>query len=93
MMKEGCFNLRKWKINSSIVRQKISEEMKEDDKSEVKILGLNWDTMSDELRFEFVSVMEYLKSLPPTKISVLKLSAKLFDPLSLLSPFFVNMNI
>ena len=27
----------------------------EDDKSEVKILGLNWDTMSDELRFEFVS--------------------------------------
>ena len=81
------------KINSSIVRQRISEEMKEDDKSEVKILGLNWDTMSDELRFEFVSVMEYLKSLPPTKISVLKLSAKLFDPLSLLSPFVVNMNI
>ena len=67
--------------------------MKEDDKSEVKILGLNWDTMSDELRFEFVSVMEYLKSLPPTKISVLKLSAKLFDPLSLLSPFVVNMNM
>ena len=67
--------------------------MKEDDKSEVKILGLNWDTMSDELRFEFVSVMEYLKSLPPTKRSVLKLSAKLFDPLGLLSPFVVNMKI
>ena len=58
----------------------------EDDKSEVKILGLNRDTMSDELRFEFVSVMEYLKSL-------LKLSAKLFDPLGLLSPFVVNMKI
>ena len=93
-MKEGGFNLRKWKINSRIVRQRISEEMKEeDDKSEVKILGLNWDTMSDELRFEFVSVMEYLKSLPPTKRSVLKLSAKLFDPLGLLSPFVVNMKI
>ena len=65
----------------------------EDDKSEVKILGLNWDTMSDELRFEFVSVMEYLKSLPPTKRSVLKLSAKLFDPLGLLSSFVVNMKI
>ena len=65
IMKEGDFN-------SSIVRQRISEEInKEDDKSEVKILGLNWDTMSDELRFEFVSVMEYLKSLPPTKRSVL----------------------
>ena len=74
IMKEGSFNLRKWKTNSSIVRQRISEEMKEeDDKSEVKILGLNWDTMGDELRFEFVSVMEYLKSLPPTK--------RLFDPL------------
>ena len=65
----------------------------EDDKSEVKILGLNWDIMSDELRFEFVSVMEYLKCLPPTKRSVLKLSVKLFDPLGLLSPFIVNMKI
>ena len=38
IMKEGGFN-------SSIVRQRISEEInKEDDKSEVKILGLNWDT-------------------------------------------------
>ena len=37
--------------------------------------------------------MEYLKSLPPTKRSVLKLSAKLFDPLGLLSPFIVNMKI
>ena len=94
IVKEGDFNLRKWKTNSSIVRQRISEEMKEeDDKSEVKILGLNWDTMSDELRFEFVSVMEYLKTLPPTKRSVLKLSAKLFDPLGLLSPFVVNIKI
>ena len=79
IMKEGGFNLCKWKTNSSIVRQRISKEMKEeDDKSEVKILGLNWDTMSDELRYEFVSVMECLKSLPPTKRSVLKLSAKLW---------------
>ena len=53
IMKEGGFNLCKWKTNSSIVRQRISEEKKEeDDKSEVKILGLNWDTMSDELLFE-----------------------------------------
>ena len=65
----------------------------EDDKSEVKILRLNWDTMSDELRFQFVSVMEYIKSLPPTKTSLLKLSTKLFDPLGLLSPFAVNMKI
>ena len=80
IMKEGGFNLRKWKTNSSIVRQRISDEIKEeDDKSEVKILGLNWDTMRDELRFEFVSV----NSLPPTKRSVLKLSAKLFNPLGL----------
>ena len=33
IMKEGGFNfnLRKWKTNSSIVRQRISEEMKEED--------------------------------------------------------------
>ena len=76
IMKEGGFNLRKWKTNSSIVGQRISEEMKEDDHSEVKILGLNWGTMSSELGFEFASVMEYLKSLPPTTIQVLNTDAQ-----------------
>ena len=37
--------------------------------------------------------MEYLESLSPTKRSVLKFSAKLFDPLGLLSPFVENMKI
>ena len=37
--------------------------------------------------------MEYLESLSPMKRSVLKLSAKLFDPFGLLSPLNENMKI
>ena len=37
--------------------------------------------------------IEYIKSLPPTKISVLKCSAKLFDPLGLISPFTMNLKM
>ena len=56
-------------------------------------MGLNWDTVIDASRFDFAEVVEYLKSLPPTKRSVLKGSANLFHPLGLISPFTVNLKM
>ena len=38
-------------------------------------------------------MVEYAQSLPSTKRSVLKLSAKVFDPIGLVTPFTVNMKI
>eukprot|EP00795_Rhopilema_esculentum_P011512 gene11512-21729_t len=58
-----------------------------------KILGINWDNDSDELYFQFNDVISYGKSLPVTKRSLLKLCAKLFDPLGALSPFIVRMKV
>ena len=58
-----------------------------------KILGLNWNVHTDELQCDTTELLAYAKSLPTTKRSVLKLSAKVFDPLRLLSPFTINMKI
>ena len=53
----------------------------------VKTLGVCWDTVSDEMSFDFEELIEYANTLQVTKRS----SAKVFDPLGLLSPFTITM--
>ena len=60
---------------------------------QVKILGLNWSVQSDKLLCDTAELLAYAKSLPITKRSVLKISAKIFDPLGFLSPFTIKMEI
>ena len=54
---------------------------------------MNWDTKEDSFYFELGDFVPYMQSLPPTKRSVLRLSAKIFDPLGLLSPFIIGIKI
>jgi len=104
-MKEGGFNLRKWNTSSTALRERIreSEEKdkdgkehlpeKKDDVAETKILGLKWDVEKDSFRFDLSELMCYVTTLPPTKISLLRASVKLFDPLGLISPFIVKLKL
>ena len=57
----------------------------------MKTLGVCWDTVSDEISFDFKELIDYANTLQVTKRSLLKLSAKVFDPLGLLSPFTITM--
>lgn len=59
----------------------------------VKVLGTNWNTESDQFLFNFADLIDLARSLPVTKRSLLKLGAKIFDPLGLLSPFVVKLKI
>ena len=59
----------------------------------VKVLGSIWNTASDTLEFNFSNLVNEAKSLPPTKRSLLKISAKIFDPLGLLSPFTIQWKV
>ncbi|PFX11353.1 hypothetical protein AWC38_SpisGene24962, partial [Stylophora pistillata] len=68
-----------------------SSEVKND--TIVKVLGLNWDTASDEFFFDLTELYKYGSSLPATKRSVLKLTAKIFDPIGFLTPFNAAMKI
>ena len=54
---------------------------------------MNWDTKGDEFYFNFEDVIVFVNSLPATKRSVLKASAKLFDPIGLLSPVIIGVKI
>lgn len=57
----------------------------------VKTLGVCCDTLSDEIGFDFKELIDYANTLEVIKRSLLKLSAKVFDPLGLLSPFTITM--
>ena len=94
LMQQGGFNLRKWKTNSKTLQQKIDlTEGGASETSEVKILGIRWDTERDEFQFEFKEITTFVRSLPPTKRSILRLSAKVFDPMGLLSPIVIGTKI
>ena len=60
---------------------------------EIKVLGLNWMFATDEIYFDFTDLIAYFQTLPATKRSVLQFSAKIFDPLGVLSPFITQQKI
>ena len=58
-----------------------------------KVLGVPWNTPLDVLTFEFDELIEYANSLMVNKRSILKLAAKIFDPLGLISPFVIQLKM
>jgi len=58
-----------------------------------KLLGITWNSDTDEFTFCFSELIAYMKELPATKRSVLKASAKIFDPLGLISPFVIRLKV
>ena len=92
IMKEGGFHLRKWHTNITKLQDKMSQECDHKVSSNVRVLGLDWNT-DNELYFNLDEVIKYSCNLPPTKRSVLRLSAKIFDPLGFLSLFIVQLKI
>ena len=55
---------------------------------EFKLLGLYCNALTDEFYFDFKDVIA-LKTIAPTKCSVLSVSTKVFNPLGLPSPFTI----
>ena len=49
--------------------------------------------MTDELLFDFSELYKYGRALTEIKRSVLKLTAKIFDPIGFLTPFTIEMKI
>ena len=61
------------------------------DEKTVKLLGVGWNCESDDLFFNIQDLIEFAKNLPVTKRSFLRLTAKILDPLGMLSPFIVQV--
>ena len=97
VMNGGGFNLRKWRTSNQNLQFRINEAEGVNDNCEtgrsrerpVKILGLSWDTNKDCFCFEFEELIKFVEYLPLTKRSLLRILAKIFDPLGFLSPFTI----
>ena len=77
----------------SFTKSSVAQESKPASDSEVKVLGSIWNIISDTLLFNFDELIAYAKSLSMTKISLLKWSSKIFDPLGLLTPFTIKLKM
>lgn len=82
----ACLPLRKWRTNSpSILKNKANTDLPKNLdtlSSQSSVLGLKWDPSKDVLQFP----VEIEINSNTTKRVILSNSAKLFDPLGLLSP-------
>ncbi|MEL7341283.1 MAG: reverse transcriptase domain-containing protein, partial [Bacteroidota bacterium] len=58
-----------------------------------KVLGVNWDSESDDLFYDLSSVVEFAQSLKPTKRSLLKICAKIYDPFGALSVYTIKLKV
>ena len=64
-----------------------------DPSKEHKVLGSNWNLAEDTFVLKLSKVVEFARDLEPTKRNVLRIAAKLFDPLGLISPVMVVLRM
>ena len=84
---EASMNLREWISNDSFVNQFIANEDRASCDS-VKVLGHTLNIQSDSLALKKPSLVN--GSIKPTKRSILKEIASVFDPLGLFSPVLLQ---
>lgn len=77
----------------SIATNSQSRTVESEEDCYVKFLGINWNVNTDEFRYDVTELLSYVNTLPNTKRSVLKLAAKIFDPMGLLTSFTINMKV
>ena len=61
--------------------------------TEVQVLGLCWDFISDTLHFSIDHVARLMKDMHPTKRNVVSLATRFFDPLGVISPITVRFKL
>ena len=60
---------------------------------QLKLLGLNWVTINDKFVFDLTKYADFFSREPLTKRAALRIVAKIYDPLGLLSPVVLPMKL
>ena len=89
---EAHFNFRKWRTSSEELRSLIPQDdlMSEDDE---KVLGEIWNHTKDTIHMSVSEIFLEAEELNPTKRNILKLMAKIFDPVGFLTPITVSLHL
>ena len=82
--------LHKWYSNSKELRRLMN--CTERDVKMKKVLGVLWN-QNDEFVFDFKGLVAEALKLPLTKRNILRIGAKFFDPMGLISPIVVVAKI
>jgi len=96
MLRKGGFTLRKWSSNHPALLKHLPPEDVErrfllsfGKEDVIKTLGLLWNSTTDKLIF-YVQINQ---DTTPTKISVLRAIASIYDPLGILSPVIIQFKM
>ncbi|KAG8176703.1 hypothetical protein JTE90_003838 [Oedothorax gibbosus] len=90
-------NLREWRANSpeltTIWQNNNFEKKPEDNLIAIKVLGIVWNTVTDELKYDLTSILRALEMDKYTKRSILQMFCKLIDPMGLIAAFTITSKI
>ena len=62
------------------------ESERNDSNQEQRILGVLWNTDTDKILLDFKHITQQAQQLEPTKRNMVRLVAKIYDPLGFISP-------
>ena len=63
------------------------------EEQEHKVLGVTWNHDTDELSIDLGDIVKSSENLPVTKRTVLKVTARVYDPLGWISPILIEMKL
>ncbi|XP_074653952.1 uncharacterized protein LOC141908029 [Tubulanus polymorphus] len=89
IMSDGGFNIRSWSSNCDDVTRLADSDGVLEKSTEVSVLGLRWNTVSDMLSLNRKTVLQDSQDLV-TKRNILHSSATMYDPLGFLSPLLIT---
>ena len=90
IFENASMNLWEWLSNSNAVNNKIKPDDRLNE-SFVKVLGLRWNTLKDDLYVSMKKFDEFGETT--TKRKILAMMASIFDPLGLITPSTIEMKI
>ena len=95
IFEDARMNMRKWTVSQSAEASSSSQNrvLGAHPDTACKVLGINWDPNVDKLVFETRKFVELATEAPETKRSILRMSARFFDPLGMLTPFSVRTKL
>ncbi|XP_003741882.1 uncharacterized protein LOC100901297 [Galendromus occidentalis] len=93
----GGFKLRRWATNDSVLAAEMRKADRDSDiqtisdqPSDFKFLGVSWNQPLDNLYIGVQSALDTLSSNPPSKRTLLRGTAQVFDPLGFISPVTIK---
>lgn len=94
IIKEANMEFKKWRSNSPHVleRSNVPDAMKSSEAT-IKVLGVTWNTNTDQFTYEVNNIIDLAESLKPCKRTVLRILQKVYDPLGMLSPYLITAKV